>query len=49
MMDLDKLEALAKAAQTGVPAHRIKFFLQIDPDTILALIDEIRRLKKEAA
>ena len=47
MIDLDQLEALAKAAQTGAPGHRIKFFVQIDPETILTLIAETRALRED--
>lgn len=46
MIDIDKLEALAKdAAQTGMAGHRIKFFMTVDPESVLALITEVRRMR----
>ncbi|KVC81403.1 hypothetical protein [Burkholderia ubonensis] len=46
MIDLEKLEALAKAAQTNIPGHRIKFFMTMDPEIVLALIAEVRALRE---
>jgi hypothetical protein len=49
MIDIDELERLAKdAAETGVAGHRIKFFMSIDPESILALIAEVRALREDA-
>ncbi|KVT86286.1 hypothetical protein WT25_11065 [Burkholderia territorii] len=48
MIDLEKLEAQAKVAQSGIPEHRIKFFVNIDPETTIELIAEIRRLREAA-
>jgi hypothetical protein len=46
MIDIDALEKLAKdAADTGVAGHRIKFFMTIDPESVLALIAEVRTLR----
>jgi hypothetical protein len=47
MIDIDSLEALAKdAAETGMAGHRIKFFMSIDPESVLALIAEVRALRE---
>ena len=47
MIDIDKLEALAKdAAETGLAGHRIKFFLTVDPESVLTLIAEVRALRE---
>ncbi|WP_321905147.1 hypothetical protein [Paraburkholderia tropica] len=48
MIDIDKLEELAKAATTGLPGDRIQFSLAVwDPAAILKLIAEMRRLRTE--
>lgn len=50
MIDIDALEALAKdAAETGMAGHRIKFFMSIDPESVLALISEVRALREDAS
>lgn len=50
MIDIDKLEALAKAATSGLPGDRITFALHaIDPEGMLALIAELRALREDAA
>ncbi|MFL9943710.1 hypothetical protein [Paraburkholderia graminis] len=47
MIDIDKLEALAKdASETGIAGHRIKFFMNIEPESVLALIAEVRALRE---
>lgn len=49
MIDIDALEALAKAATSGLPSDRIPFALHaMDPAAILALIAEVRALREDA-
>jgi hypothetical protein len=49
MIDIDTLEALAKAATSGLPGDRIPFALHaMDPAAILALIAEVRELRADA-
>ncbi|KWN80855.1 hypothetical protein WM24_23755 [Burkholderia ubonensis] len=46
MIDIDALEKLAKgAAESGVTGHRVKFFMTMDPEIVLALIAEVRALR----
>lgn len=46
MIDIDRLEALAKAANSGLPSDSIQFAMAaMDRDTILALIAEVRALR----
>lgn len=47
MIDIEELERLAKAAQTDIPGHRIKFFVQMDPEIALSLIGEVRQLRED--
>jgi hypothetical protein len=50
MIDIDALEALAKAATSGLPGDRITFALHaMDPEGMLALIAEVRALREESA
>lgn len=47
MIDLDKLEELAKTATTGLPGDRIQFSLAAwDPAAILELIAEVQALRE---
>jgi len=48
MIDIEALERLAKdAAETELPGHRIKFFMNIKPAAVLELVAEVRRLREE--
>jgi hypothetical protein len=48
VIDIDALETLARdAAETGIAGHLIKFFMTIDPDTVVALIAEVRELRED--
>lgn len=46
MIDLDKLEKLARLAVSGNVGDRVKFSMHVmDPEGMVALIDEVRRLR----
>jgi hypothetical protein len=46
MIDLDTLEQLARSAASGDVGDRVKFALHVmDPEGMVALIDEVRRLR----
>lgn len=48
MIDLDKLERLAKTATSGLAGDRVMFAVHVmDPEGILALTTEVRRLRAE--
>jgi hypothetical protein len=46
MIDLDKLENLARSAVSGNVGDRVKFSIHVmDPEGVVAIIDEVRRLR----
>lgn len=46
MIDLEKLERLAKTATSGLAGDRVMFAVHVmDPEGILALTAEVRRLR----
>lgn len=48
MIDLEKLEQLAKTATSGLAGDRVMFAVHVmDPEGILALTAEVRRLRAE--
>lgn len=49
MINLDKLEQLAKTATSGLAGDRVMFAVHVmDPEGILALTAEVRRLRADA-
>jgi hypothetical protein len=48
MYDSDELRALAVAAQAGSPIAQYRLNDTLEPETVLELLDEIERLRKDA-